>query len=91
MKFRHKPQVVDAIKCSEAIQFSASDWRSLPEWLALEYEKGNIVFARDHIFIRSSDKSSIRASTGDWIVNSDGFIFPLSEKLFAESYDPIYQ
>lgn len=91
MKFRHKPQVVDAIKCSEAIKYSASDWRSLPEWLALEYEKGNIVFSRDCIFIKASNGMSIKAHADDWIINSDGFIFPLSQKSFSESYEPILQ
>lgn len=89
MRFRTKPVVIDAVRCSDALHSAAKEWRGLPGWLSLAYESGNVVFGRDHIFIHAPSKT-VRADSNDWIVyGSEGEIFSCSPLVFAASYEQV--
>ncbi len=89
-KYRKKPVVIEAFHASVLIHASGHDWKALPSWMAEEYEKGNIVFARDGIYIKTLE-GNMKAEKTDMVIRGvNGEIYPCKPEIFSKTYDHIH-
>jgi len=88
-QFRKKPVVVEAVEVVAALQAAANNWTGLPQWLRAAYDAGLIVFARDHVSIRTAE-GTMMGRPGDWIIRGiAGELYPCAGPIFAATYEPV--
>jgi hypothetical protein len=86
-KYKHKPLVVEAILCKEALYGFSQEWKALPKWLADHYEKGGVVPTPKGVFLPLG-KTSILVNPEDWIVrNEAGDVYFYRAEEFATRYE----
>jgi hypothetical protein len=87
MKFRKKPVVIDAWDAYQLMIYAASDWNSLPKAIRDAYEKGDIVFGREHIYIKTLEGDH-RAEPSDKVIQGvAGELYPCKRDIFEATYD----
>lgn len=85
-QFRRKPEIVEAVPVDEALRCAARAWSQLPPWLAAEYERGAVVFARDAVHMY---RGRIVAERGDWIVwQMTGHLSAFTPEAFEAEFEP---
>lgn len=88
-RFRKKPVEIEAIPAHAAMTAAREVWIDLPEWLADAYERGDIIFAHDHVSIGTLE-GRMRAEPGDWIIRGvQGEIYPCKPEIFEATYDEV--
>ncbi len=86
--FRKVPVVIEAERVADLLESAAAHWQGLPLWLRDEYERGNIVFARDAVLIKTRE-GDMRGDLGDWIIRGvKGEIYPCKPEIFDITYVP---
>ncbi len=89
MKVRRKPIIFEAILVKDVISLARTDWLSLPEWLRIAYEEGNIVILPSSIYIQTLE-GRMRAEYNDWIIRGiKGELHPIKPDIFEETYEII--
>ena len=89
MKFRKKPITIEAIQTSEALAHAIGAWEKLPAWLHAAYEVGTVIFATDHVSIRTLE-GEMRADRDDWIIRGvKGELYPCKPDIFEATYAPV--
>lgn len=78
--WKRKSSIVDAIMVNLAISRASKDWKSLPDWLRNEYEKGNILFGIRQIDLNSNLTGFIGSSAqiNEIIVFDSSRTYPFS-------------
>ena len=67
MKFQKKPVIVEAIKCSIAMEKISEDFSSLPDWLINAHHNGGLVLATEGIYLPTLEGTML-AKPDDWII-----------------------
>ena len=87
--YRKKPVEIEAQLTREALWAAAHDWAFLPDWLAAAYEEGTIIFAKDHVLIKTLE-GTMRADPDDMIIQGvKGEIYPCKSDIFEATYDEV--
>lgn len=86
-KYRKKPVVIEAVHCSAALWAASQSWKDLPKWLEVAYEKGEVIFARDHALIRTLEGSMCAEPTDMIICGVNGELYPCKPDIFAKTYE----
>lgn len=87
MKYRKKPVVIEAWLVNELLYFSESHWTSLPQSVINEYEKGNVIFADNHIEIKTLEGWH-RGNFDDMIIEGvAGELYPCKPDIFQQAYE----
>lgn len=87
-RFRKRPLEIEAVPVADALHAAARAWGDLPTWLALAYERGDVVFARDFVSIRTLE-GLMQASKGDWIIcGVQGELYSCRGDIFEQTYEP---
>lgn len=90
MKVRKKPVEVEAFQWTAKL-FKNLIWKSLPDWLKAEYDKGNIIMLARGMEIKTLE-GWIHASENDWIIKGvNGEIYPCKPDIFEKTYDILDQ
>ena len=88
-KFRKKPVVIEAWDTHQLMIYARSQWMALPQVIRDQYEKGNVVFARDCIFITTLEGVH-RADPSDKIIcGVKGELYPCKRDIFNETYEVV--
>ena len=84
-QYRCKPLLIDAIRVEDALRDAAHNWKALPAWLVVEYDKGNVLFGARMVHLgRQHDLSHSIARPGDWIVKlPSSLVAPMTREEFA--------
>jgi hypothetical protein len=91
LEFRKKPVVIKAMRCRDAIQAFAKDWKALPKWLEAAYEGGGVV-PTDHGIYLPTLEGSMLAGPNDWIVcGVKGEVYPVKPDIFEATYEQVGQ
>jgi hypothetical protein len=86
-KFRKKPIIVEAILCSEAIHAFLYEWKALPKWLKVAYNKGGIVAMDRGIYLPTLEGIML-ANPDDWIIcGVKGELYPCKADIFEATYE----
>lgn len=89
MKFRKKPVVIEAVQTKEAQNAAEHNWKALPSWIRDEYEKGNIIFTPEAVFINTLE-GNMRSEPSDMIIRGvNGEIYPCKPDIFKKTYEPV--
>lgn len=89
MKFRKRPVVIEAFQVTAVLRDAAKHWRNLPEPIKKAYEKGDVIFAADAIFITTLE-GEMRAEIGDWIIRGvKGELYPCKPDIFEATYETV--
>ncbi len=89
MRYRKKPIEIDALRARSLIEWATNQWEKLPPWLVSEYDAGNIVFAPDHISIKTLE-GTMRADRDDWVIRGvKGELYPCKPDIFAATYETV--
>lgn len=89
MRFRKKPVVIEAMRCSDLIFRAQNAWQDLPMWIRSPYEKGEILFLPDQIRIQTLEGLMI-AQKDDWVIcGVKGEIYPCKPDIFEATYEAV--
>lgn len=89
MKFRKKPIVIEAVRATEVLSAAGGNWSALPEWIAVAYDAGDIIFGNREIHINTLE-GWIIGSEGDWIIRGiKGELYPCKADIFEATYDAV--
>lgn len=87
--FRKKPVVVEAFPAYELLDHAEHNWSELPECLRAEYEKGNVVFGANEIYITTLE-GQMTAQKRDWVIRGvKGEFYPCKPEIFEATYERI--
>ena len=87
MKFTKKPVTIEAWDAHQLMIYARSDWKSLPQCIRDAYEKGDVIFAADHIFI-STLEGMHRADPADKVIcGVKGELYPCKPDIFIMTYN----
>ena len=85
-RFRKLPVEIEAWDTHQLMIYAASDWQAVPQCIRDEYEKGNVIFAADCIFITTLEGVH-RADPADKIIKGvKGELYPCKPDIFAATY-----
>ncbi len=88
-KYRKKSVVIDAVRTRDLMNAAIEDWAVRAPWLVRAYECGDIVFASDHVSIKTLEGVH-RADPDDMIIcGIKGELYPCKPDIFAATYDPV--
>jgi len=90
MKYRKKPVVIEAFRCSGLLRAAANDWIALPPAIQAAYEKRELLFdeKKKRIIIKTLE-GNMTAEVDDMvIVGVKGEIYPCKPDIFADTYEP---
>ncbi len=86
-KFRKKPVVIEAWDAHQLMINARSDWKALPQCIRDAYEKGDVIFAADHIII-STLEGKHRAEPSDKVIQGVKCeLYSCKPDIFAATYD----
>jgi hypothetical protein len=92
-KYRKKPVVIDAVRCSEVLHKAQRDWYALPDWIIAAYGGKNeagvrsLVFTNEGVHITTLEGTMLAEPT-DWIIRGvKGEFYPCKPDIFAATYD----
>lgn len=89
MKYRKKPVVVEAITTRQVQNAAEYNWSALPSWIRDEYEKGNIIFTPEAVYIKTLE-GDMKAEPSDMIIRGvNGEIYPCKPDIFEKTYEPV--
>lgn len=87
--FRKKPVVIEAFETRDVLACARTDWRSMPVCIMDAYERGEIVFANDHVSIATLEGVH-RADLDDKIIKGvKGELYPCKPDIFAATYEAV--
>lgn len=90
-RFRKKPVTIDAVRACEALHCASRNWSGLPGWLVAAYDRGGVVFARDHVSLPTPE-GTMRAERDDWIIcGVRGEVYPCKPDIFAATYERVVE
>ena len=90
-RFRKLPVEIEAWDTHQLMIYAASDWQAVPQCIRDEYEKGNVIFAADCIFITTLEGVH-RADPADKIIKGvKGELYPCKPDIFAATYESVEQ
>ena len=98
MKYRKKPVVIEAIKCSDAHRMMGEAWKDLPEWFRDAYEGHNKAGVKTIVAMNRpvacidiiTLEGTMRANLDDWIIRGvKGELYPCKPDIFESTYDPV--
>lgn len=90
-KFRKKPVVVEAWPVSEILAAATSNWNAVPRPIRDAYEGSDscVVFAFNHIYIRTLE-GEMCGDPGDYVIRGvKGEFYPIKPDIFADTYEPV--
>lgn len=87
MKCRKKLIVVEAEYVSDLIKWAALDWAKLPSWVVHAYEKGNIVFGSNFIFVKTLEGDMKAEHNAILIKGVEGELYTCKPEIFNKTYD----
>jgi hypothetical protein len=88
--YKKKPIVIEAWPSADLIWASGHDWKELPKFIQDEYEKGNIVFYPDHIFIRTLESQSFWSAKEDIIIKGiQNEMYSCKPDIFKKTYERV--
>ena len=88
-KYRKKSCVIEAVKTSDVMASARWDWKSLPQWIKDEYEKGNVVFGAQEVYIKTLE-GNMTAKCYDMIIRGvNGEIYPCKLEIFEKTYEKV--
>ena len=70
MRYQRKPEVIEAIRCSDAIQAASTNWDDLPLWFRDDYEAHKFVIVDHYIYVECEGEGMKAAERNYWIVKS---------------------
>lgn len=86
-KFRKKPVVIEAWDAHQLLIDAASHWPALPRQIRDAYERGDVIFARDFIVIKTLEGEH-RADPADKVIcGVKGELYPCNPEIFEETYE----
>lgn len=87
--FRKRPVEIEAFKVSDMIQACNFNWHLMPVWLSQACGEGNVLFASDHVLIKTLEGEH-RGDLDDWIIRGvKGELYPCKPDIFAMTYEPV--
>lgn len=89
MKFRKKPIVIEAVKCSEAVKCFKSDWKSLPKWLSDAYDKGGVVPTDKGVHLPTLEGTMFAELEDMIICGVKGEVYPCKPDIFEATYEAV--
>ncbi len=90
-KYRKKPVVIDAERVSLLHHWAGKDWKRLPEWVVIPYDRGEVLFLNhpSRISIQTLEGTMV-ADFGDMLIcGIKGELYPCKPDIFAATYDPV--
>ncbi len=87
MKYRKKPIVIEAVRCSEAIHNFGYSWKDLPKWLEAAYEKGGVIATAEGIHLPTLEGSMLARPEDLIICGVNGEIYPCKPDIFEKTYE----
>jgi hypothetical protein len=88
-KFRKKPVVIEAFKSSDLLRLAEHDFWNLPQCIRDAYDKVDILFASDHIRIRTLE-GIMCADRDDFVIRGvKGELYPCKPDVFEATYEPV--
>lgn len=86
-KYRKKPVVIEAEHVYKLLNLTSNDWKTLPNWVKDNYEKGNIVFLNNCLSIITLE-GRMTAYYYDYLIQGvNGEIYPCKPDIFEKTYD----
>lgn len=88
-KYRKRPVVIEAVGASVVLRCAEGNWKGLPEWLKVAYERGDVLFLNNprRVDIRTLE-GTMTASMDDWILRGvKGEIYPCRNDIFEATYE----
>ena len=91
MKFRKKPVVIEAVRCSDVLYMAKVSWSNMPSWINVAYENGDILFLPDEVNIATLEGIRV-ALRGDWIIQGvKGELYPCKPDIFEATYEAVHE
>lgn len=88
-KFKKKPVEIEAEKISDLIDDAQKNFNSLPDWVKAEYDKGNLLFSKNHVVVQTLEGSMVGQKNDFLIQGVKGEIYPCKPDIFAETYEAV--
>ena len=90
MKYRKKPDIVDAFQVVNPSPSPYERESSWPVWLLQAFREGTVYYNwNGELCINTTERLSI-VKASDWIIkNEDGYIYPCHPAIFAQDYEVI--
>lgn len=88
-RFRKIPVEVHAIIAERAMLRARNEWHRLPSWLIDAYDRGDVVFMKDHVLIKTPE-GRMRAEPTDWLIcGVADEVYPCKPSIFAKTYEHV--
>lgn len=85
--YRKKPVEIEAVRIGDLLHAAAHDWKALPGWVADAYERGDIIFARGDIRVRTLEGVMTGRPNDMLIQGVAGELYPCKPDIFAATYE----
>ena len=86
-KYRKKPVVIEAVRCSTVLDADAEGWEALPQWL--KESSGRTLSITDDCIVVVTLEGQMLARRDDWIIRGlAGELYPCKPTIFEATYDP---
>lgn len=86
--YRRKPVEVQAWPVTMLLRQARGAWHQVPEPVEQAYERGDIVFADDHMTVRNLDGKVHRGDPGDMLVrDTRATLFTMDGPAFLDDYE----
>lgn len=89
MKYRKKPVVIEAVRCSTILNAYRTGVFKIPTWVMQAYESGVIVALTDQGLTIKTLEGDHFADHNDMVIQGvKGELYPCKPDIFAATYDP---
>lgn len=92
IRYRKKPIVVEAVRVGEILRHltnAATGWKALPVWLRKAYDEGKVLFCATYVVVKTLE-GEMEGGHGDWLIQGvQGEIYPIKDKIFRTTYEPV--
>jgi hypothetical protein len=89
MKFRKKPVVIDAWDTHQLMIDAKGNWKAIPQPIRDAYEKGDVLFAIDCIYIKTLEGDHRAEPSDKMIMGVKGELYPCKPDIFAATYEVV--